>query len=296
MSTSEHPIATKSCDIISTIYAVIMFILFIILVIITIKQRTFTVKQVFSFNLGIVCVINAISFLMPDPELSANENLIDKSNNPMCLVKALFHVGTIIGSVNITFLCYFLFLVEISNKMFWERCCFQTICYIVNWIIIGLFIVFFAFYDLELNKLECCRFQLGQAAPTTSIVYSAVLIVLTFIEYFLLRYKVKQIISKPQFDEIARTRFKNALNYFIIVVLLTLFKLISFCLKQFNFIGLEVADRIIEHLYGIAFFVLFGIGTENIYLLICPKKNKKVTAEDTLSLTYTDSEIVCVHN
>jgi hypothetical protein len=74
----------------------------------------------------------------------------------------------------------------------------------------------------------------------------------------------------------------NAINYFVIVVLLALIKLMSFFLnKYFPF---RVVDRIFENLYGLILFSLLGIGKDNIHQLLCPRQQVEITrlTDDTI--------------
>ena len=272
-SSSQHDNAIKFCDIISFIYAIIAFCFFIILIIITIKQGVIiTSKQLLSFNIAIICVLNAITYLMPDPN-EPIDTTINKSVYPSCLIKALIHVGTVTGTVNITFLCYFMYYVEIKAKRCSRSMCFQTTCYVVNWLIIGVVVLFYGFADIHINELKCCRFRLGQTITTVNTVYSAVVICLTFVLYFVLRYHIKIQINQLEPDEVVKTSFRSAINYFIIVVLLALIKLMSFFLnKYFPF---RVVDRIFENLYGLILFSLLGIGKDNIYQLLCHHKQQE---------------------
>ena len=274
--------AIKFCDIISFIYAIITFCFFIILIISTIKQGVRTSKQILSFNMAIICVLNAITYLMPDPDVEIGTT-INKSEHPLCFIKALIHLGTVTGTVNITFLCYFMYYVELKLKRYSKSICFQTMCYVVNWLIIGVIVLFYGFAEIHINELKCCRFRLRQTITTVNTVYSAVVICLTFVMYFVLRYHVKTQINQLEPDEAVKTSFRNAINYFVIVVLLALIKLMSFFLNTvFPF---RVVDRIFENLYGLILFSLLGIGKENIYQLLCPRQTEVTRLTDDTIIT-----------
>lgn len=281
LSSSHRDNAIKFCDVISIIYAFITFCFFIILIVSTIKQGVTTSKQILSFNMAVLCVLNAITYLMPDPD-EPIDTTINKSEYPSCLIKALIHLGTVTGTVNITFLCYFMYYVELKAKRYSRSMCFQTMCYVVNWLIIGVIVLFYGFAEIHINELKCCRFKLGQTITTVNTVYSAVVICLTFVLYFVLRYHVKAQINQLEPDEMVKTSFRNAINYFVIVVLLALIKLMSFFLnKYFPF---RVVDRIFENLYGLILFSLLGIGKDNIHQLLCPRQQVEITrlTDDTI--------------
>ena len=288
MGISQREIAIKCCDVISAIYAIITFCFFIILIICTIKQRVYVSRQLLSFNMAIICILNGVTYLIPDPDEPINTD-IDKSKYPLCLIKALIHLGTITGTVNITFLCYFMYFIEVKAKHCSKSICFQVMCYVLNWVIIGVFVFLYAFADIHINELACCRFKLGQPVTTANTIYSGVVILLTFIMYFVLRYYVKLKISQLEPDEMLKTSFRNAINYFIIVVLLALIKLASFFLNRY--FPFRVIDRIFENIYGLILFSLVGIGKENIHLLMCPPKEiNKLTENSIKSLDLGTSE------
>ena len=213
---------------------------------------------------------------------------IDKSKYPLCLVKALIHLGTITGTVNITFLCYFLYLMELKTNSYCKSLSFQIVCYVLNWIIIGLFVFFYAFADIHINELACCRFKLGQPVTTANTIYSGAIIFLTFIVYFVLRCHIKSQINQLEPDTTLKTNFTTAINYFIIVVLLALIKLTSFFLNGFFFF--RVADRLFENLYGLILFSLLGIGKENINQLLCSPKETNKLNDSMVSLDLGTSE------
>jgi hypothetical protein len=291
-SPKNHSLAVIICNTISGIYGILIILLTIAFIIVQIVRKECNIMTVYSFHLAFSILINGITFLIPDPEGNEGQKFTF-SESLSCNLKALIHLASLTLTVNLLFIFYVLnYLMFVQSSLLLKQW-FFVLLYGAHWLIVIVFVILYAGIEPGLNSLYNCRYKIDNWIPQLNSGYSALLIVMICVIYCLIRCTLNKSLQQMK-DIDLKTNIKYTLNYFILVAILALFKIIIFIFND-NFV-IKVIDRISENLIYIIVFLLFVLGMRGIKILtlvLCCKDTRSyLQQKNTLTLDEIEADNV----
>lgn len=272
----EHSLWILFCDIFSISYSIMIFCLIIFMLITIIIKREFTITTTYSLHLALCVCLNAVSYILPDPEKEINKPFTDSLS---CLIKADIHLCSLTLSVNLIFIYYLIAFLLIREWSKVQSLSFQIILYLINWFTIIFFIIFYSQLPTVINPLLTCRFQVILANWIT-IVNSAYSIILTIITCILFIFIIRTITHTDLYSNspILFNHINNAIKLFIVVLLILFLKVLSFTLNRYFIV--RVIDRVWENICFTLVFLLLGISLKTFREFCCCNSSEPVASSN----------------
>ena len=264
-STSLSEGTITFCHSFSLITSIINIIFYILFIAFLIKNKQCSVMLIFSFQLSLSPLSNALTYIIPD-ELPENFKTDFK-----CHLKALLHIVSLLITSNMFFLYYFLNFVMFYNPLFANSNKLQIIAYTINWIVLGLFIGMNAPQTPVLAKLQICRYDTSKLVPIINSVYFGIMSALTVILFILIMCNVNKHIKKADDDD-EINNYKRIVSYIFLIVLMVLVKFLSYFAKEGVTLDvLYIIDRVWENIAAMIIIALICIGKRGFGVLFCNK-------------------------
>lgn len=275
---SPSDISVKIINIISFSYGIITILLTIIFIVINIIRKECNLMTCFTIHFAFSLVLNGVTFLMKDPPGETGD-AFGFQDDLLCNIKSLLHLGSLTLTINLLFTFYlFNYLMFIQSSVL-QKISFQVTLYAINWIIVGVFIFFYAQVKPELNVIYCCRYAIKAPVTFVNTGYSVVMIAAVFVFFFLIRCALYKHIQQIE-DVSIKMEIQYSLKYFYIIAVLTLLKITVFLFN--NSYVMKILDRIFENLIYLLLYVLIAIGIKGIRILYQAISCKK-EVEDIIS-------------
>lgn len=245
---------------------------------------------IFSFHLSLAPLTNALTYIIPQ----------DSINDFKCRMKALLHIISLLLTSNMFFLYYFLNFIMFYNPSCVNSNKLQITVYVVNWIIMAVFIGINAMQTPVLGQLNICRYDTSSLIPLINTGYLGVVSGLTLLLFILLMCNIKKFIQKGDDDD-EINNYKGIIRYIFLIVLMVLIKLLSYFAKEGVTVDVfYIIDRVCENIVAWIIIVLICIGKKGFYILFCSKRkinkidltqiiNKEKTGEINLIMLDSDS-------
>jgi hypothetical protein len=180
----NHPkwvaFSQMTCKIISLIN--LLLVLFMIIIIL--KNKTYSMMTTLSIHSGIGVIFHSISYLLTQDEDSFS-----------CKIISVIHFCTLILLIHVFFIYYLLTLLMSFKWGNLRTCYFQFVIYLINWIIIAAFAILVATIPNIVDDLQVCRPEIGDPRSTTGSVYMIVMLSSTCVMYVIMRIKISKSIN-----------------------------------------------------------------------------------------------------
>ena len=194
-----------------------------------------------------------------------------------CRMKALLHIISLLLTSNMFLVYYFLNYALFYNPLFANSNKIQIIAYIVNWIVMGIFIELNINQTPVLAKLNICRYDTNTLIPKINAIYFGIMSLLTLVLFILIVCNVNKHIKTADDDE-EINNYKSIVRYIILIVLMVLVKFLSYFAKEGVTLDvLYIIDRVWENTAATIIISLICIGKKGFGVLFCKRKqnNKK---------------------
>lgn len=255
--TSTSPLSQtviNFCHIFSVIIAIIQIPLLIIIILLRTINKNKTEMTSFSIQLTIAAISNGISYLFPyyNPEIQVTF---------ICKMQALIHILSFIMTVNMLCIYYLLNLLMFVNPIILTYNNAFVIIYLVHWLSTLVLGGFNYFGKPIAGKLEICRYDTNDIMPLVNTIYSSVVLFVTFVLFIIIQIIVCKKIKNASLKE-ETERYKNVIQYFIIVIMIVLIKVLSYFLKekQSAMNVFYLVDRVWENLTSLLLIITLVIG------------------------------------
>ena len=285
----QSPTATKFCRYFSFIYSIVIFCLIIVKIIFTFKtkMRT-TIFSLHIIHLIIGIILNVVSYLI--------EFISENTGNIPCKASAICHISSLNLLINMLFIFYLISLLSIKTSRYAKKISFHIGIYVINWIIIGLFICFYLLDQPKKNILEICRYRIDftdkiQIADLNTI-YSFVMLIAICICFFRLNCKLKKFNGSSISQNSSKQVDKIIETFITIIVVLSLQFLALFFhfFKGIGKIGASVVERMLENIGFVFVMVFLVLSRKELKQYFCCYKEKSIENKSDILEEFRESD------
>lgn len=285
----------KFCFIFSLITSSIVGILLIFSFTLSIKKFTSKKSSFLLFQLSISCTFNCISYFFPYHQPPLKETgITNKDIHILCKLQALFHVISLLFSVNLLFIYYLLNYIVLTKYNLATSKTFRHKIYISNLVIIFIFIIINVINLPCPTRLEVCRYYSDEIVFKIDEIYSlAIMVMITFL-FILIEFKVEEQMKIVN-DNMLIENLKNARRFFWLIAIMVVIKTVSFFVKEEKKINWIFAiDRVCENLSVMSILIFVAIGKQGFVecykLFTCSSKNNQIDEKSVSTLVEEEKE------
>lgn len=274
--------ACKICSqTISIICIIILFLAFISF------YYRYKASQMISFpvQLSIALLLNITAYLLPyNKPITYTDGT--KEITIICRIQALCHYLSIVLTLNMLLIFYLLNYIIFINLNTTSSKKLRIFLYVVNWIIMCIFLLIGLPEEPFPTRLDYCRYNTSYLGPIVSACYSVLIIVCLIILFILIQCKVQQSIDYYGIQE-AIDLLKQVRLYFACIMSFLILKIVSFFVKEGKRKNaIFVVDRLIENIT--TFFlsiIVCGKKGQTIICKLCRCKKKQIDQENKCQMS-----------
>ena len=296
---NPNPEATF-CKYFSFIFSIIGICLIILKIILTFKtKKKLTIFSLHTVHLVIGIILNVVSFLI--------QFILGNKNKLPCRLTAIFHISSLNLLINMLFTFYLIALTSVIHQKQTKKISFHIAIYVINWIIIGLFVLFYSYSEPVQNHLDTCRYEINfslqkeqnkaiTALSRTSIltaanvntIYSFVMLLAICMCFFGLKFSLKKFNSSIVSPSSSK-KLDKILETFIVIIVVLLLQFLSFLFNFFPATVLEVVDRVLENIGFMFVLVFLVLPRKELKQCFCRDKEESFSKESDITEEFKES-------
>ena len=279
---TDNELEKEILKIILITYSIICLVLLVVVYILIFRRKNFSDMEIFSLQLSLAPLLNAISYLLPAD---------------LCKIQAVTHVFSVFCVFSLYFIYYLNNYLLFSNSSLLNSKKTKIRMYILNWLfILILALINYSNNDVEHNESKfLCRYPTDNLITIINIIYLVLMLLLGIILLYLIAKKIKKTVKANMNFE--KNLYKNVINIFIMIVFIFTLNVLGFFLKLKKIGGerliYEFIDRTLECI-GFLLVTVFLIGrngfSELKQMFTC-KKEQDYNTMNVLNTINDDEQI-----